>query len=42
VNIIHNLGLIVSSQFSVEGAVEDGGEKGVQLGGGLKFPSSRI
>jgi hypothetical protein len=28
----------VSSQLALEGAVEDGGEQGVEFGGGLGFP----
>jgi hypothetical protein len=35
VNIIHDTGSLVSSQFCFDGVVEDGGEQGIQLGGGF-------
>jgi len=36
-NIIHDTGLLVSSQFCFEDAVEDGGEQGIQLRGNLDW-----
>jgi hypothetical protein len=36
-DIIYDTGLLVSSQFCFEGAVEDGGEQGIQLGGSLDW-----
>jgi hypothetical protein len=36
-DIIYDTGLLVSSQFGFEGAVEDGGEQGIQLRGSLDW-----
>jgi len=37
VDIIHDTGLLVSSQFCFDGVVEDGGEQGIQLEGSLDW-----
>jgi hypothetical protein len=37
VDIIHDTGSLVSSQFCFDGVVEDGGEQRIQLGGSLDW-----
>ena len=36
-DIIHDTGSLVSSQFCFDGVVEDGGEQGIQLRGNLDW-----